>query len=184
MIMTPGVRKIALVTHVGASVGWFGAVLTSLVLAIAGWLGTDPEGVRAVYLVLDLVGWYALVPLSLASLLTGLVQSLGTTWGLLRHYWVVFKLILNLVATAVLLLYTQTLDFLADTARATTPGQPNQLSSPSPVIHAVAAAVVLLVALVLSIYKPRGLTAYGQRTQRRPHRPQATQATGQAVLPQ
>jgi len=33
------------------------------------------------------------------------------------------------------------------------------------VAHATAAVALLLVALVLSIYKPRGLTGYGQRKQ-------------------
>ena len=33
----------------------------------------------------------------------------------------------------------------------------------SPVLHSVAAALVLLVATVLAVYKPRGLTRYGQQ---------------------
>ena len=41
---------------------------------------------RGAYLAMDLIGWFVIVPLSLASLLTGLVQALGTTWGLFRHY--------------------------------------------------------------------------------------------------
>jgi hypothetical protein len=56
--------------------------------------------------------WFVLVPLSLASLLTGLVQSLGTPWGLFRHYWVLFKLLINVLATIVLLMYMQTLTYL------------------------------------------------------------------------
>jgi hypothetical protein len=104
--MPPGMRKAALVTHVGCSVGWIGAVGTSVVVAVVGLADRDPLVVKAAYLTLEPIGWYALVPLSLASLLTGLVQSLGTNWGLLRHYWVVAKLLMNLFATGVLLLYT------------------------------------------------------------------------------
>jgi hypothetical protein len=148
MTMTPAVRKAALVTHVGCSVGWLGAVVTSLVLGIVGLVSRDGQVVRAAYLTLEPMGWYALIPLSLASLLTGLIQSLGTSWGLLRHYWVVAKLLMNLFATGVLLLYG--------------------LGDPSPVAHAGAAVALLLVALVLSVYKPRGLTAYGQRVRRHP----------------
>lgn len=58
-------------------------------LAVAGLASDDRQVVRAAYLTLEVVGWYALIPLSLGSLLTGLLQSLGTSWGLLRHYWVV-----------------------------------------------------------------------------------------------
>jgi hypothetical protein len=167
--MTPAVRKVALVTHVGCSVGWLGAVVTSLVVAAAGLASRDGQVVRAAYLVLEVIGWYALIPLSLASLLTGLIQSLGTTWGLLRHYWVLAKLLMNLFATGVLLLYMQTLTYLADLARtASTAADLDSLRNPSPAAHAAAAVALLLVALVLSIYKPRGVTGYGQRLRRRP----------------
>ena len=118
--MTPAARKLALVAHVGFSVGWLGAVVTSLVLGVVGLASRDGQVVRAVYLTLEPIGWYALIPLSLASLITGLIQSLGTSWGLLRHYWVVAKLLMNLFATGVLLLYMQTLTYLADMARAAT----------------------------------------------------------------
>jgi hypothetical protein len=76
--------------------------------------------VRGAYLVMELTGWVVLVPLSLASLLTGLVCSLGSIWGLFRHYWVLFKLLINVVATVVLLLYMQTLDYLPDKPRGMT----------------------------------------------------------------
>jgi hypothetical protein len=118
---------------------------------------------------MELTGWVVLVPLSLASLLTGLVSSLGSSWGLFRHYWVLFKLVINLVATIILLLYMQTLDYLGDVAAATTlsNGQLRGLKSPSPTLHAAAALLLLLVATTLAIYKPRGMTRYGQRKQDR-----------------
>ena len=160
--MPPPLRKAALVAHVGSAVGWIGAVAVSLALAAAGLIADDGQIVRAVYLTLDVVGWYALVPFSVASLVTGLIQGLGTAWGVLRHYWVVVKLVMNLIATGVLLLYTQTLAALADRARAAT-STVDDLRSPSPVVHGAAAIALLLVALVLSVYKPRGLTKHGQR---------------------
>jgi hypothetical protein len=111
--------------------------------------------------------WFVLVPLAFASLLTGLVQSLGTTWGLFRHYWVVFKLLINLFATIVLLMYTQTLGYLADVAAQTTLSSEDLrlLRTPSVVIHAALALLVLLVATVLAVYKPRAMTPYGRRKQ-------------------
>lgn len=164
MAMSPRGRKLALVAHVGSSVGWLGAVVTSLVLAVAAVVGNDPQTVRAIYVVLEPLGRYTLIPFSLAALLTGLIESLGTPWGLLRHYWVLAKLLMNLFATGILLLYTQTLTFLADTARTTAAADGGDaLRDPSPVVHAVGAVALLLVALVLSVYKPRGLTSYGQR---------------------
>jgi hypothetical protein len=37
---------------------------------------------------MGLTAWLVIMPLSVATLVSGLVQALGTTWGLLRHYWV------------------------------------------------------------------------------------------------
>ena len=167
MTMPPRLRKLALTAHVTSSVGWLGAVAASLGLGVAALASQDAPLVRAAYLALEPIGWFVLVPLALASLLTGLVQSLGTTWGLLRHYWVLFKLLINVFASIVLLLYMQTLGYLAGVAAATTSSSADlgALRTPSVVIHAGLALLGLLVATALSVYKPRGMTRYGQRRQ-------------------
>ncbi len=163
MIMGPRLRKFALTAHVTSSVGWLGAVGCSLALAIAGLVSEDAHVVRSAYLTLELVGKFVLVPLSFASLLTGLIQSLGTKWGLFQHYWVLFKLLINVVSTLILLTYVQTFNYLAGIATDTTLSDAEVLGlrSPSPLIHAGAAVVVLLVATILSVYKPPALTRYG-----------------------
>jgi hypothetical protein len=160
MIMTARVRKVALTAHVTASVGWLGAVIGVLALAIAGMASQDEQTVRGAYLAMNLSGWYVLVPLSLASLLTGLIQSLGTTWGLVRHYWVIAKLVINVLATIVLLAYTQTLGALSGIAAQTTwsPDDLALLGSPTVIVHASGALVLLLAATFLAIFKPRGMT--------------------------
>jgi hypothetical protein len=162
MTLAPRLRKLVFTAHVVFSVGWLGAIAGFLALAVASLTSDRTETVRAAYLAMELMGWFVLVPLALASLLTGLVQSLGTHWGLFRHYWVVFKLLINAVATFVLLIYTETLASLADTARQSD----HLLRSSSPALHAGLALVLLLVATTLAVYKPRGLTPYGRRKQR------------------
>ena len=167
MRMTPSVRKLALTAHVTSSVGSLGAVAAFLALAVTGLASDDAPTVRGAYLVMELTGWFVLVPFSVASLLTGLASSLGTKWGLFRHYWVLIKLLLNVFATTVLLAYMQTLDYFADVAAdpTLTGGDLGALRSPSPVLHASLALLLLLVAAVLGVYKPRGLTRYGRRKQ-------------------
>jgi len=103
--MSPRVRKVALTAHVTSSVGWLRSVATFLVLSIAGLTSHDVEIVRGAYLAMNLIGLFIIVPLSLAALLTGLVQSLGTHWGLFRHYWVLVKFLLTIGATMFLLLH-------------------------------------------------------------------------------
>ena len=165
--MTPRLRKLALTAHVTSSVGWLGAVAGFLALAVVGLASQDAQTVRAAYLVMEPIGWFVLVPFALASLLTGLLQSLGTTWGLFRHYWVLFKLLINVSATIVLLMYMQTLDYFADVTAETTSsrGDIRVLRDLSPALHSVLALVLLLVATALAVYKPRGLTPYGRRKQ-------------------
>jgi hypothetical protein len=163
--MSPRVRNIALTAHVAASVGWLGAVAGALVLGIAALTSSDAQTVRGAYVALELLAWFVLVPFAFASLVTGLVQSLGSAWGLFRHYWVLFKLLINVFATIVLLLYMPTLGHLADVASETASLENDLggLRSPSPAIHAAAALLLLLVATVLAVHKPRGLTPYGWR---------------------
>lgn len=170
--MTPRLRKFALTAHVVLSVGWLGAVAVSLALAITGLTGQDDQVVRAAYLAMNTIGESVLVPLALASLLTGLVLSLGTRWGLFRHYWILVKLVINVFATIVLLLYMQTLGYLARLALQTASSDTDLgvLRDPSPVLHAGVALMLLLVATTLSVYKPRGMTRYGQRKQQEERR--------------
>jgi hypothetical protein len=166
MTMTPGLRKFALTTHVTSSVGWLGAVGAFLALAIAGLVSQDAQIVRAAYLSMHLTTWFVIVPLCLAALLTGIVQSVGTTWGLFRHYWVVTKLLLTVLATIILLVHTQPIDRVAAVAAQTTlaSGDLRQLRIQL-VGDACAALFVLLVTTTLSVYKPWGMTSYGLRKQ-------------------
>ncbi len=165
--MPPGVRKLALTVHVTSSLGWFGAVAAFLALAVAGLTGEDPQRVRAAYLAMELIASFVLVPLSFASLLGGLVQSLGTSWGLFRHYWVIAKLLLTVFATLVLLLHMQPIRHLALAAAETgLAGSDLRGFRVQLVANAVAALVVLLMAATLSIFKPKGITPYGLRKQR------------------
>ena len=164
--MTPRLRKLALTAHVASSVGWLGTVAGFLGLAVVGLTSQHASTVRGAYLVMEAAAWFVLVPFAFASLATGIAQGLGTTWGLFRHYWVVFKLVITVVATVVLVLYMETFRFMADVAADPT-ADLGAVRNPSPALHAGAAVVLLLVTTTLAIYKPRGLTPYGRRKQER-----------------
>src|SRR5207249_7507954 len=114
MTMTPALRKLMLTTHIAASVGWLGALAVFLAHALASLFSQDEQMVRAASLAMGLTAWFVILPLSLASLTTGLVQALGSAWGLFRHYWILFKLLLTAVATGVLLLKLGPISYLAD----------------------------------------------------------------------
>jgi hypothetical protein len=170
MTMTPGLRKFALTVHLTFSVGWIGAVVAYLGLSVAAWTSQDVQTVRAIWIAMELTGWYVIVPLALTSLLTGLVLSLGTQWGLFRHYWVLFSLLLTLLATVVLLLHMPTVSFLADVAAEADEASLGGLGGD--LLHPGAGLLVLLVIQVLNVYKPRGMTPYGWRKQHEERRKQ------------
>ena len=165
MTISPSLRKLALTAHVISTIGWLGAIVGFLALAVAALTSEDVQLVRGTYLAMQLTGWYVLVPLCVASLATGLIMSLGTSWGLFRHYWVLMKFVITIVAAIILFMYTQTLDQLGALARDSSLPL-NDLRNPSPVLHSGLAVLALLVNTTLSIYKPKGMTRYGRRKQR------------------
>jgi hypothetical protein len=171
MTMTPRLRKLALTAHVTFSAGWLGAVVAYLPLAITGLTSQDGEMVRAAYPAMELIGWVAIVPLSLAALLTGLVQSLGTEWGLVRHHWVLAKFLLTVGGTTVLLLHMPVVSRVAGiAAEATLSGAEFGAPRVQFVVHAGGGLAVLLTATALSVYKPWGRTRYGRRLASAPAR--------------
>jgi len=178
MTMTPGLRKFALTAHIVLSVGWLGAVVAYLALAILGLTSHDAPMVRAAYLSMEAIGWYVIVPFSLATLLAGLVEALGTRWGLFQHWWVLAKFLLTTAASVVLLRHMPAVTYMSGLAAGTTLSTADfRALRIQLVIHAGGGLLVLLAATVLSVYKPWGMTPYGRRNQH--ERPRVTLA----VLP-
>ena len=163
MIMPVRLRKAVLALHVTTSVGWLGAVLAYLALDVATVVSKDRATVRGSYIAMEVIVGWAIVPLALAAVLIGIVNALRTSWGLFRHYWVLVKLALTVVATLVLLQEVPTVRALADLA----------VSSPDPrglsntLVHSVGGLLILLTTVLLSVFKPKGLTRYGWRKQTR-----------------
>jgi hypothetical protein len=163
--MKPRVRKLALSAHLTFSVGWIGAVLAYLGLGVAAVSSGDVERVRAAWTGMELTGWYVIVPVAVASLLTGLVMALGTRWGLFRHYWVVISFALTVLATVILILHMPTVSATADLAQKSNGATLKALGGD--LAHPGVGLVVLLVVQVLNLYKPPGMTRYGWRRQQK-----------------
>jgi hypothetical protein len=159
-----GLRKFTLTSHVSASVSFLGAVASFFALAVAGLASREAQTIQAVYVAMDVITVTVIVPLSFAALLTGLIQSLGTRWGLFRHYWVLVKFLLTLVTTVVLLQQLDAISYMARTAAdmSLASGEFRWLRT-SLAAHAAGGLLVLLVATALSVYKPPGLTPHGVR---------------------
>ena len=116
-------------------------------------------------------------PASTGAIVSGVLLSLGTRWGLLQHYWVVAKLVLTVgvFGTAV-----QVVPRIVGLAVE----EPTLLGLPwAPAVLLVFAAVHLLMlgtATALAVYKPWGKTRLGRRADAR-RRPELTgRGTGTA----
>lgn len=150
--MSTRTRRTALAVHVVSSGAWIGIdVITALLVAV-GWISA-PELRDVVY---NSLAQFFIVPATIAGLvsgvvclISGIVLGLGTKWGLLRYWWVTVKLVLNVVACAVLV----TILFpVNDFATGQQPIQDMYVMF----YLAMAAFVVVLVAMVLSVFKPWG----------------------------
>jgi hypothetical protein len=165
MPLASPLRKAVLTAHIATSVGWIGAVAAFLVLAVEGLAGSTEPSIRAAYVAMDLTTWYAIVPLAVSSFVTGVISSVGTAWGLFRHYWVLLKLLITLLATGVLIIHLQPIERLAAAATTGMPG-PDLYQARTLMVFASSAAIIaILVLITLSVYKPRGMTPYGWRRQ-------------------
>jgi hypothetical protein len=88
--LSPRSRKLVLAGHAVVSVGWLGVVAAMLVLEIAAAAAQEAGMAESAYALIGDVSSTLVVPppasFSIAALLTGIVLSLGTKWGLLEHY--------------------------------------------------------------------------------------------------
>lgn len=166
--LPPKARKVVLAAHVVVSVGWLGIVVAKLALGVAAVrsAAADPGMALAAYRLLDHPVTTVTRPAAIATLVTGVVLSVATRWGLLQHWWIVTKLALT-VGTIVL--GTQVIDGWTREAIAgasATVGDVASLLGPLgwQLVAVMAVNVALLAAAsVISTLKPWGLTARGRR---------------------
>lgn len=161
--MRPRARKIWLTLHVGVSVGWLGAGLGLVVLALVGATTTDLALRHSSYELMQTFDLTLVIPLTLLSIITGLVMSLGTQWGLIKHWWVLIKFGISLAIVVVATAWESSVvrglatDTGADPAVAAA-GRDWQL-----VGCLIGFVIALWVAVTLSISKPGGRTSRGKR---------------------
>ena len=169
----PTTYKIVLTSHIVVSVAWLGVALAKFVLALAAATTSGPDTARALYTAMEVLNG-VFPPLVVATLISGVVLTLGTRWGLLDYYWVISKLGLSV---AVFTSGAQLSSRLAQQAIAALAGAPPapdgflaMISAPGGLVLALFAAHTLMlgVATVVSVFKPWGLTWFGRRRGRRP----------------
>jgi hypothetical protein len=165
MILPPRLRKLTLAVHLTVSVGWIGAVAAYMALDVVATISREARTLRAAYVGMELIARSVIIPLAIGALVTGVVISVGTRWGLIRHYWVLISLVLTIIATVVLVVETQTISALAAIAADPTIPVDELRRLGGTLVHSVGGTAVLLAILLLNVYKPEGMTRYGWRKQ-------------------
>jgi uncharacterized membrane protein YidH (DUF202 family) len=119
---------------------------------------------------MDLISRFVIIPMCFGALATGLLQALGTPWGLFRYYWIVMKFGLAIFATIALLIHQFAV--MAEAAKRVSGSATEALFSAdlaplkTELVRAPSLAILLLlVVTTLGVYKPWGLTRYGRRKQ-------------------
>jgi hypothetical protein len=150
-------RKAVLVTHVTAAGAWIGMDLVLLVLSLRAWFA-DSARERAVSMqALELFGVAPMISLALLTLASGVLLGLGTRHGLLRHWWVVAKLTVNLVFAALLVgALRPGLREAADAGADLAAGVGNPALAGDMVFPLTVSLSGLLFAVILSVFKPWG----------------------------
>ena len=153
---SPQLYRFLLTTHIIVSVGWLGIVFAKLVLGLRAVTSDVPDVSDALYSSMEVVN-VAFPPMAVATLVTGVLLSLGTRWSLLRHYWVATKLAL---AVGVMVTGIALADRLIQRSISAPSGQ-----APAGLLISLSVTHVLMlgVATVLSVYKPWGKIRFGRR---------------------
>ena len=145
------------------------ALLTVHVVSTAAWIGLDvalgllvfvptaePEWTAACYQVLPLLFWPLMI-VGVLSLFSGVALGLVTRWGLVRHWWVAIKLVLNVVLIVlVAVLLGPGLDAAGEFGRAVAAGEVPAVEVPRLYMPPIVSTTALIVATALSVAKPRG----------------------------
>jgi hypothetical protein len=175
--VSPALYKLLLAAHIAVSGGWLGLVVAKVVLGLVAVTTNDRTVAGALVLAMNAVN-VAFPPLAIGTLVTGVLLSLGTKWGLLQHYWVATKLVLTVgvIVTAVQIGGRLVEPSLAAASGPAADGGTllGLASAPTLLISlSVAHLLMLAAATVISVYKPWGKTWFGRRKTARQARREA-----------
>jgi hypothetical protein len=152
-----GTRRGVLTVHILGAGAWIGMDVVMGVLVFTARLTTDVGTEALCYRALELFAVWPLLTAGLVTLASGIVLGLGTNYGLVKYWWVAIKLALNVVL--VVLVAFSLRSGVADAAtygEAIATATPTDISVGDLVMPPIVSSTALVVATILSVYKPWG----------------------------
>lgn len=157
-------RRILLIVHVIVSVGWLGAGAANVVLGITALRASGVPPYWC-YRMIEVIDTWLVIPVAFSALVTGLVLGVGTPWGLIRHWWVLTKLVLT-VATIVFSTFGVGVWVEISIRQTAQHLQLHSTVGAQLVVGGFANIVGFVVMTWLSVAKPRGVTPWSRTSQR------------------
>jgi hypothetical protein len=155
--LSRGWHKATLVAHIVSGGAWIGVDVIVAVLVLTGRFAGDLQLRSLAYQALATFVVWPMLACGLVCLVTGLILGLATTWGLLRYWWVLVKLVLNLILCTLILLVLQPgMDEVAAYGRSLLTGSPDPAAVSQLFFPPAVSLTTLTVATVLAVFKPWG----------------------------
>lgn len=162
-LLTRTQRRMLVALHVALAVGWLGAAMTMLTLAIAARVSQPMAHATSAYWAMHLLASVLLIPLSLSVLSIGVLVAATSPWGLLRYRWVLVKFIATCAAVSLSVLALPAMTRIAY-QDASQHALAAARDAGTRLIIASSVSVALYLSLTaISIFKPWGRTARSRR---------------------
>lgn len=178
-------RKALVAAHVISSASWVGIGVVFVAMSVVALTTSDIHAAEVTYELMETFDQTLLPWANFAATLTGIALGLTTKWGLLRYWWVAIKLVISLtiLVMAFGFLHDATVAAAEQAAHlAATGGTVAEIDGNSDVVlwGFTTALFNLVAAMLLSLYKPGGMTPRGRRTAAGPRRKPVPSGTARA----
>lgn len=173
--MGTALRRATLVVHIVSAGAWIGIDVIVSVLVVTGWFSADPAIQGLAY---QALGTFAVGPMlvsGLVCLTSGILLGLGTRYGLLRYWWVVVKLGMNIILCVLIVFALRPgMADVVEYGRLLAAGAVSPIDVSTLFFPPAVSLTALTVATVLGVFKPWG------RTRKQTRRPRAQVDPGRA----
>ncbi len=147
--------------HVASGALWLGVALAMVLMAIANQRITNGDELYAINAMVKLLDDFVIIPMAIASALTGTLLCWLTVWGFVKFYWVITKWT---VTTALIIFgtfwlgpWTNSMTAISDIERAKALTNPLFMFDWHGVIVGGGIQVICLLSIIaISIIKPWG----------------------------
>lgn len=161
-------RQALLAAHVLSSAAWLGMAVMFVALSLLALRAANVRDAQTIYESMAFFDQTMLPWANVAATTSGFALGVTTKWGIVRHWWVVIKVLISfaILGIAFGFLHDALERSAAEAAHlATVGGAVSDVDSSGQVVlwGFTLALVSLIGAMLLSLYKPRGMTWWGRR---------------------